>query len=702
MRKLYPLFFLIVLVSTIPLVNGVVVYTETQPTTNLGDSADPDGWNVIDAGSAPALSVAEIIVINTNSTNAVALGVRETGSALARYVNLNEAEGVTLDEVSARFLVQVDASGEIEYYSDGWGSAWEILLSGYWTGITFNEQWVPYFVTSSEDDTWHETDGSELSLMANYTHLITLLNKNVGSEDSLGVRNTTSALDRRISLMESESNGNQTFTMFVQSDADSKIDVYSSDYADVYFINQGYFQIGTYFQEDFINHVASASVVWENWDVSFYIDQNGRVCDFVFGNGDPDFNNLGGVRTDGSALQRRIRNKEAESGGFSLTGMSSISSGSGIIEVYSGDNAHCEEWFMGYFYPPTAPIPPPPYVGNVTLLFGAGFNWSTPYIYLKWEYTGNVTNYQVTHSTDNVTYSLLVYTANRFYNHTGLVNGSIHYYRVRSTYFNVSWYNSSYSPRNLERVWFIPGAGGGGGAGNVTIINVTKNYACEYRNYNISSWINETGFVNYGSFVDLAFVDNLNQSIKEVVGVPGFDMRYNFTGIPENISCINILIRAEYSGNLAHVVWVEAFNFSSGQWRELMLIPDNLNYEWFNCSLSAFAPTDFLNNGSVWIKVDHESAGNINHVLWLDFIQLRGLVSFEVFPLLSAWDINWITALIWLAITTIGVFRTDKIIIFFAGFFGLILGIFMLSISSMVAVALICLNLYLIYEGTEV
>jgi succinate-acetate transporter protein len=52
-------------------------------------------------------------------------------------------------------------------------------------------------------------------------------------------------------------------------------------------------------------------------------------------------------------------------------------------------------------------------------------------------------------------------------------------------------------------------------------------------------------------------------------------------------------------------------------------------------------------------------------------------------------------------LVAIGVFDKNKILKMFAGFFGIILSILMFTENMMVAVALISINLYLLYEGTE-
>ena len=68
---------------------------------------------------------------------------------------------------------------------------------------------------------------------------------------------------------------------------------------------------------------------------------------------------------------------------------------------------------------------------------------------------------------------------------------------------------------------------------------------------------------------------------------------------------------------------------------------------------------------------------------------------------LDAWSINWLMAIIWLVVMGIGVFKPDRIIRIFAGFFGLILGLLLMAENGMVSIALICLNLYLVYEGSK-
>lgn len=188
-------------------------------------------------------------------------------------------------------------------------------------------------------------------------------------------------------------------------------------------------------------------------------------------------------------------------------------------------------------------------------------------------------------------------------------------------------------------------------------------------------WINETGGAP-------AFQTNLNITIQNIPDVC----------IPQYIAIYNW-----YQGNPAHIIEVQALNQTSKNWVVLGRLPNRADYGWDNFSLVAQDSTLFLTCPAE-VRIIHTSPGNVNHWLRIDFISIITIGDTE--PSLSPWDINWITALIWLTLTAIGVFKGNKIMIIFAGFFGLILGLLLMTTSSMISVALICLNLYLIYEGT--
>lgn len=82
-------------------------------------------------------------------------------------------------------------------------------------------------------------------------------------------------------------------------------------------------------------------------------------------------------------------------------------------------------------------------------------------------------------------------------------------------------------------------------------------------------------------------------------------------------------------------------------------------------------------------------------------IEIRGVLVDEEAPGLQIGDISWLLSIIWLVLTGIGLGKENKILTMFAGFFGIILGLLLLGDSEMVSIALILLNLYLVYAGSQ-
>ncbi len=114
------------------------------------------------------------------------------------------------------------------------------------------------------------------------------------------------------------------------------------------------------------------------------------------------------------------------------------------------------------------PVSPP------SLLFGAGFNSSNPFIEIYWNPGSLVTDYELQNSTDTISWSILSFPISTSYNDTSseLNNGTYRYYRVRSRRFTgVGYKNSTWSNINLEKVYFLrvggpgPGISQGGGIG---------------------------------------------------------------------------------------------------------------------------------------------------------------------------------------------------------------------------------------------
>lgn len=224
--------------------------------------------------------------------------------------------------------------------------------------------------------------------------------------------------------------------------------------------------------------------------------------------------------------------------------------------------------------------------------------------------------------------------------------------------------------------------------------------AGDWDTYNVSEITVEVGTYVHGNLTSLFAVDNKTVLVNEVVGIPGFDIRFNFTSVPKNSTSLSLRSYCEYDGNPAHIVKYQGWHFDSKTWVDLIVIPEH-GFSWHNESLSLGGYIENV-TGKVWIKLIHVSSGSIGHYINVDYLRLRAFVpTGGVDPNLDAWSINWLLSLIWMALVAIGIFDKNKIVIMFAGFFGIILALLMMTENMMVAIALICLNLYLLYEGTE-
>ena len=100
---------------------------------------------------------------------------------------------------------------------------------------------------------------------------------------------------------------------------------------------------------------------------------------------------------------------------------------------------------------------PPPPPADPNLLFGAGFNASSPYVELHWNHSlVNVQFFEVQNSTDKISWDYLGQNTTAEYHDFQVVNGTERYYRVRACNFTYgNWYNSSFTDINLEKVYFI-------------------------------------------------------------------------------------------------------------------------------------------------------------------------------------------------------------------------------------------------------
>lgn len=253
------------------------------------------------------------------------------------------------------------------------------------------------------------------------------------------------------------------------------------------------------------------------------------------------------------------------------------------------------------------------------------------------------------------------------------------WFRLNSTDVNETPYLDYY------HIFFEDSFGGGG---------------LNYTQYNCSSFLNVTGSHFSGNLTSLQEVDSDICYFNETTGTPGFDIRFNFTGIPDDIVSLRLEAYGFYEGNPAHVVNYQIYNHDSGSWETLDTMGEGA-WEWLNVSLS-YNTTNYLNDGNLTMRYYHSSPGSVGHWLGVDYIKVSGynVVGVSETPL-NPWDINWLTALIWLALLSIGYLNEARNIKLFSGVVGIVFGLLLLnSVNTMVGVIVLCVSFYLLYEGT--
>ncbi len=218
--------------------------------------------------------------------------------------------------------------------------------------MAFYTEQFETFQASGSAGVWEDKILSIFGVPANAVVEVALLNTSNADERSCGVRAVGSAIDnRRISINKDEALGLDTYTMHVQSDADSKIQIYAENLSDIFFRPLGYWTSGIYVEtRDTFN--ASSPSVWEESDLSSFGVSGEKVCEIVITNNNATAERIGGVRSINSALGRLAQLHEAEGGGNDAVTMFVNSSKDSKIEINADNTTDISFTLMGYWDPP--------------------------------------------------------------------------------------------------------------------------------------------------------------------------------------------------------------------------------------------------------------------------------------------------------------------------------------------------------------
>lgn len=341
-----------------------IVYDVNKPTFVERFHSIPvlsSGWQNYDIYTnlgVPKGAIAHIVCSSVNDASARTIGVRTDGSSNdTRYIKLHEGEAG--GSVNYSTYVTVNATtGLIETYCDDTTGV-TLYLTGYWIGTTYTEynavDYISIFTTSGS---W-TSPGSDLFPWYGGAVLDWVLaNKDNGASIDIGVRNYGTSNNRFVTLHEAESSTTEytdctAIQMLAKTGvANKNVEYYVSSGTYASFYLMGWFSTNM----DYVSSIQTGSVTatgWTDWDVTSYLDVDGRVCDIYCANASTNTEFDFGARQNGSSLSRYITVHESESNGYNGFALPAGTDTSGILELYASDSSSENFRYLGYYKPAT-------------------------------------------------------------------------------------------------------------------------------------------------------------------------------------------------------------------------------------------------------------------------------------------------------------------------------------------------------------
>jgi len=216
--------------------------------------------------------------------------------------------------------------------------------------VEMNQSWTPAFQNS-----WRVLDLSEgpFYVPGNAVVEVAIVNSKTNRERTGGVRALGSKLNRRLNLHEAENGGVDAVVMHVQADATSQIEYFAQNRNHIKFIFIGYWTCANYV-EKLLNFSSSADGSWRNRNLGAYGVGAGQVAELVIANTNDSDEMSGGVRKDGSSLNRTLDIHEAEEGGLDMATMF-VKAGmdnNAAIKVRAEDKDDITFYLIGYWSTP--------------------------------------------------------------------------------------------------------------------------------------------------------------------------------------------------------------------------------------------------------------------------------------------------------------------------------------------------------------
>jgi len=175
--------------------------------------------------------------------------------------------------------------------------------------------------------------------------------------------------------------------------------------------------------------------------------------------------------------------------------------------------------------------------------------------------------------------------------------------------------------------------------------------------------LNVIGVLDAGNLASVQVLDGSLYNVSEVVGVPGYDIRFNFTGLTGAYTNVNITYYLWYNGGAGHTVVSQSWNYTSGAWVNCGTITEGAGLGWFNFTHIG-GGSDLIQDGIKMNRIYHTSSGSPVHDIYIDYIGLE----LDICPCGQVWSMNMLEDL---NVTQIVQFRYNITIPTAGGAFGM-------------------------------
>jgi hypothetical protein len=209
----------------------------------------------------------------------------------------------------------------------------------------FYTEIISIITPSGTQGTWVEYDLSTYGIPASAVVEIVVTSDDAIASRNCGVRATSSALDRYVSITKTATN-KSCITMHVQADENGCIEGYAQNNNDVRFEIVGYWSGCTYV-EKFENFNISNSTQWDGKSLTSYGVSGTTVVEIAGANIDNAAGREIGIRSSGSSETYLFDVKYAGNNNQCLSLLVPITSGA--IEIYAEDKDDATFWLLGYF-----------------------------------------------------------------------------------------------------------------------------------------------------------------------------------------------------------------------------------------------------------------------------------------------------------------------------------------------------------------